>query len=157
LEFLIRSAEESDFESILKLMQDFAQQDGIDPTSVNFNKPSFLRFGFGPEQCFCCDLGLVDGKIISYTMYSIRYSGVTGTPILYMEDIYISSQYRNLGLGKSLMDHTIKAAESRSCGRMEWVVDADNMSAKEFYKQLGAQPMKELRIFRLQVNPNENS
>ena len=157
MEFIIRSAEDSDFESILKLMQDFAQQDGIDPTSVNFNESSFLRYGFGPERCFCCDLGLVDGKVISYTMYSIRYSGITGTPILYLEDIYISSQYRNLGLGKSLMDHTIKVAESRNCARMEWVVDADNISAKEFYKHIGAHPMEELRTFRLQVNPNENS
>ena len=55
------------------------------------------------------------------------------------------------------MDHTIKAAKSRSCARMEWVVDADNMSAKEFYKHIGAHPMEELRIFRLQVNPNDNS
>jgi len=48
-----------------------------------------------------------------------------------------------------LLVHLGKIAHERGCGRMEWAVLNWNEPAVEFYKKLGAKPLDEWKIFRL--------
>ena len=90
------------------------------------------------EDHFC-------GYVITFQ----SYSSFLAKPTLYLEDIYIQSQYRGKGIGKSIMKILAQQALESGCGRMEWVVLDWNTSAQEFYHGLGAIHMKEWFPFRL--------
>lgn len=132
-------------------MRDFAVEDGLNPETIQLNESSFVKYGLGSEKCFDCDIGLLNGSVISYTLYSLRFSGITRTPILYIEDIYIHAEHRKMGLGRLLMEHIIEVAENRNCSRVELVVDTNNKSARMFYNNFGFQLMENLNVERLSV------
>jgi GNAT superfamily N-acetyltransferase len=56
---------------------------------------------------------------------------------------------RGKGYGRALLKHLAKVARERGCGRMEWAVLNWNEPAIDFYKKLGASPLDEWKIFRL--------
>lgn len=151
LDIEIRSAAEQDYHSVFKLLREFAEYDDLDPANIKLNESAYLKYGFGPEECFYCDLGIINKNPIAYSMYSIRFSGVSGGPVVYLEDIFVSENFRNRGIGKLLMDHTINFAKRNNCTCIEWVVNSGNTSAQRFYESLGAQLNKGIIVSRLDI------
>jgi RimJ/RimL family protein N-acetyltransferase len=49
-----------------------------------------------------------------------------------------------------------RIAKERNCGRLEWSVLDWNTPSIEFYKSLGAKPMDEWTVFRLDKTGIEN-
>ncbi len=151
MEFEIRPATPQDFEAVRELLLEFAEHDELEPGSIKLDKTAFNRYGFGTEKCFGCDVGIVNGIVVSYTIYSTRFSGILGKPILYLEDIFVSQAYRYHGLGRSLMKTTIDHAKTAECARIEWVVDSNNTPAQIFYESLGADLRKDIIVTRLDI------
>ena len=52
--------------------------------------------------------------------------------------------------------HLAGIARERDCGRMEWSVLDWNTPAIDFYKSLGARPMSEWTVYRLDASALEN-
>ena len=63
---------------------------------------------------------------------------------------------RGKGYGKALLVELAKIAKERNCGRLEWAVLDWNTPSIEFYKSLGAKPMDEWTVFRLDKSGIEN-
>ena len=63
---------------------------------------------------------------------------------------------RGKGYGKALLVELAKIAKERNCGRLEWAVLDWNTPSIEFYKSLGAKPMDEWTVFRLDKDGIEN-
>ncbi len=98
----------------------------------------------------------VHGLIIEYktipmgfAVYFFNYSTWQGKPGLYLEDLYISPDYRNLGSGKALLRHLAKIALENNCGRFEWSVLDWNKPAIQFYESIGANAHGEWVKYRL--------
>ena len=72
-----------------------------------------------------------------------------GRPGLYLEDLYVRKAARGRGIGKALLLHLARLADQRGYGRMEWAVLNWNQPAIDFYRSLGAQPMNEWTVYRL--------
>ena len=56
------------------------------------------------------------------------------------------------GLGKALLAHLARRCVVEELGRFEWSVLDWNTPSIEFYKSLGAKPMDEWTVFRLDKN-----
>ncbi|MFZ1055854.1 MAG: GNAT family N-acetyltransferase, partial [Opitutaceae bacterium] len=56
---------------------------------------------------------------------------------------------RGRGIGRALMVHLARLANTRACGRMEWSVLDWNQSAIRFYESLGARRLEEWTQCRL--------
>lgn len=91
----------------------------------------------------------VDGAPAGFAVYFFNYSTWQGRQGLYLEDLYLSPRYRNLGAGKALLQHLARIAVANGCGRFEWSVLDWNDPALEFYKSIGAWPMPEWVKHRL--------
>ena len=61
-------------------------------------------------------------------------------------EVYIPAE---MGYGKALLLHLVKIAREHNCGRMEWTCLNWNQPSIDFYLSLGAVPMKEWTIYRL--------
>ena len=90
-----------------------------------------------------------DENPIGYVVYFYNFSTFTGTSGLYLEDVFIRSEYRGMGLGKEIFKILGKLAREEGCKRMEWVCLNWNEPSKKFYKGLGAISMDEWITFRL--------
>ena len=87
--------------------------------------------------------------VIGFALYYFHFSTFKGRPGLYLEDIYIKKPYRHQGYGKQVFKFLMKEALANDCGRMEWVCLNWNQPSIDFYLSLGAKPLKDWTIFRL--------
>ena len=55
----------------------------------------------------------------------------------WLEDLFVSEQYRRSGLGRALGEAAIGRARERGCVRLELDVDAGNEAALALYRRLG--------------------
>ena len=91
----------------------------------------------------------INNEPIGFAVYFFNYSTWLGKHGLYLEDLYVSPQYRGIGAGKALLKHLAEIALSNNCGRFEWSVLDWNEPAIQFYQSIGAKPQDEWVGYRL--------
>jgi GNAT superfamily N-acetyltransferase len=97
-----------------------------------------VRDGFGPDPKFRALIAEWDGKPAGYALFFGYYSTWAG-PGLYLEDIFVRSQYRGKGIGMALLANVARIALQENCCGMRWEVLDWNVKAIELYKSLGAE------------------
>ena len=90
-----------------------------------------------------------DGAVIGFALFFHNFSTFVGRKGLYLEDLFVLPEKRGRGYGKALLKHLAKIAVERNCGRMEWICLDWNQSALKVYRSIGAIPMDEWTIQRL--------
>ncbi len=89
------------------------------------------------------------GEVAGFALYFHNFSTFAGRRGLYLEDLFIRPEYRGHGIGLALLTHLATLAVKRGCARMEWVVLDWNRPAIDFYSKLGARPLADWTLFRL--------
>lgn len=92
---------------------------------------------------------VVDGKEIGFALFFHNFSTFLGRAGIYLEDLFILSDYRNKGYGKATLKKLASIAVERGCGRLEWWCLDWNKPSIDFYLSLGAKPMDEWTTFRI--------
>lgn len=91
-----------------------------------------------------------DDKPIGFAVYFLNFSTWLGKNGLYLEDLYVSPDFRGCGAGKKLLKYLAQLAVEFNCGRFEWSVLDWNEPAIDFYESIGAKPQSEWVGYRLQ-------
>lgn len=91
----------------------------------------------------------IDNKPAGYAVFFTSYSTWLGNNGIYLEDLYVSPDYRGAGVGKALLKYVARLAKERRCKRLEWSVLDWNQPAIDFYKSIGAQPQDEWVRYRM--------
>lgn len=144
----IRPASAEDSALILRFITDLAiyenAEDAVIATESDIRN---TLFGEGSAtRAVICE---IDRQAVGFAVYFFNYSTWLGKHGLYLEDLYVSPQYRGTGAGKALLKHLAQVALSNHCGRFEWSVLDWNEPAIEFYKSIGAQAQDEWVSYRL--------
>ena len=90
----------------------------------------------------------IEGKPVGYALYFYHFSTFIGRPGLYIEDVYVSEEYRGKRIGTALFKYCARIAKGNKCARMEWSVLKWN-PARKFYDHMGAKPINEWLVYRL--------
>lgn len=104
---------------------------------------------FNEQPVAFCHVAEVDGKIVGMALWFLNYSTWLGKPGIYLEDLFVQSEYRGHGIGRAFMKTLAQLCIERSYERFQWWVLDWNEPSIEFYKSLGAVPMDEWTVFRL--------
>jgi len=118
---------------------------------------------FGPQPAAGAFLARCDGKLAGYAIYFFTFSSFIGRAGIWLEDLYVRSEFRKRGLGLELMKAVAKVGVERNCGRYEWTALDWNENALNFYDKLGAKRMSEWTMLRMnsqqmrELAENENS
>ena len=146
--FTIRPATIVDVPIILQLIRDLATYERA-PSEVAATEEQLVDVLFGERPVAEVLLAFEDEMPIGFAVFFHNFSTWVGRPGLYLEDLFVKPEARGKGYGRALLIHLAKIARDRGCGRMEWAVLDWNEPAIQFYKKIGAVPMKEWRIFRM--------
>ena len=142
--FEIRNAREDEAGLVLEFIRKIADYEKM-LTDVEATIYDSLFVKHDAEVVFGCE----DGTPIGFALFFHNFSTFVGRKGLYLEDLFVIPEKRGLGYGKALLLHLAHLAKERGCGRMEWVCLNWNTPSINFYKSLGAKPMDEWTIYRL--------
>jgi GNAT superfamily N-acetyltransferase len=144
----IRFARPEDVPSILSFIKDLAEFEKLSHEVVaNEEKLKSTLFGSRPVAEVL--IAEWEGRPAGFALFFHSYSTFLAKPGIYLEDLFVRTEYRSRGIGEALLRHLAGIAKERSCGRLEWSVLDWNERALKFYRGLGAEPMSEWTVQRM--------
>ncbi len=150
----IRAAEVRDVPLILRLVRELAEFER-EPGAVVATEDMLSAALFGDRPAAEAVIAEHDSEAVGFAVFFQNFSTWTGRPGLYLEDLYVTSAARGLGVGTALLRHLAGIALDRGYGRFEWAVLDWNEPAIAFYRSMGAVGMDEWRIQRVSAEALE--
>jgi len=147
-EIIIKPATKEDVPLILSFIKKIAEYEKL-LHEVTATEEILRESLFGNKPSAEVIFAYADTKPVAYAIYFYNFSTFIGKKGLYLEDLFVLPEFRGEGIGKKMLLYLINKAAKENCGRMEWAVLDWNESAINFYKSLGAKPMDEWTIFRM--------
>ena len=132
----IRKGVKSDLPQALCLIKELAAYEKA-PDEVIVTIKDMEQDGFGENPIFEFFVAEVEGKIVGISLYYIKYSTWNGKCV-FLEDIIVTGQFRNYGIGKKLFDEVVRVTKKMDVNRLEWQVLNWNETAIKFYKKLNS-------------------
>ncbi|MFO0959898.1 MAG: GNAT family N-acetyltransferase [Isosphaeraceae bacterium] len=144
----IRPAQPADVGIIAELILELARYEKLEH-EAKATPEILLRHLFGPRPAAEALIAEYGGEPVGFALFFTNFSTFRGQAGIYLEDLFVRPQVRGNGIGKALLRRLAETAVERDCGRLEWAVLDWNAPAIGFYKSLGARPMDEWTVFRL--------
>ena len=138
MQISIRNITENDLAAVVRLMREFAEYEDL-AEYCEITEDRLHRAMFGPD-------GFVEGLIaldgdgpVGYALFYPQFSSFRGQLGLYLEDIYVTADYRRLNLGERIMSKIACIAKVRGLERIDFQVLDWNKPAVDFYLKHGAE------------------
>jgi GNAT superfamily N-acetyltransferase len=144
----IRAATPADLPLIAALIRELAEYEHL-LDEVRFDEAALGDHLFGERPMAEVVIGEVDGAEQGFALFFHNFSTFEGKPGIYLEDLFVRPEVRGRGLGRALLTHLAGLAVRRGCARFEWSVLDWNAPSIGFYRKLGARPMDDWTIMRL--------
>ena len=146
--FSIRGAELRDVVPIVAMIRELAEFEHL--THLLQVTPEKLRpHLFGERPVVEALVAEVAGEVVGFALFFTTFSTFLAQPGLYLEDLYVRPDHRQLGVGSALIGRVGRLAVERECGRFEWSVLDWNTRAIDLYEKMGATVMPDWRICRV--------
>lgn len=143
----IRTAVLDDVPLILQFIKDLADYEGL-LDEVVATEEILRRSLFEKNQAEVI-IAEHQGSPIGFALFFHNFSTFLGKANLYLEDLFVRPDARGLGAGKALLACLGKIAVERDCGRLDWWCLDWNESSIRFYRQMGAVPMSDWTVYRV--------
>ncbi len=144
----IRPANAADLPLIADLIRALAEYEKL-ADEVRFDEAVLGEKLFGARRYAEVLIGEIDGAPQGFALFFHNFSTFEGRPGIYLEDLFVRPEARGSGLGKTLLAELARIAVGRDCARLEWSVLDWNAPAIGFYRSLGAQPMDDWTVMRV--------
>lgn len=116
---------------------------------VRLDRTALTASLFGSRPYAEVVIAEADGAPAGFALFFHNYSTFEGRPGLYLEDLFVDPARRGISVGRALLRHLAQIAVERNCARMEWAVLDWNAPAIRFYQSIGARPMDDWTVQRL--------
>lgn len=93
----------------------------------------------------------IDGTPVGFALWFHTFSTFTGKSGLYLEDLFVLPEHRGHGIGRAILSDLARRALASGCARLEWSVLDWNKPAVDFYRAIGARPMDEWTVQRMDL------
>ncbi|KEQ54098.1 GNAT family N-acetyltransferase [Sphingobium chlorophenolicum] len=144
----IREAVPADIGSIHHFILALADYEKLSH-EVKADRASLDKYLFGQRPMAEVLIAEHDGEAIGFALFFHNFSTFEGRPGIYLEDLFVIPEARGLGAGKALLSRLAQLALERDCARLEWWVLDWNEPSIAFYRSLGARPMEEWTVQRV--------
>ena len=148
MSYQIREAKSEDMEGVWSLIQELAVFEKV-PDAVEVTVEDLRQDGFQNPSLFNCYVAENDRQqIVGIALFYPRYSTWKG-PVIHLEDLVVSEEYRGLGIGNDLLKKVVAFARDSKVKRVSWEVLDWNEPAIAFYESKGAHIMRDWNVVQL--------
>ena len=147
-DFVLRKATVEDCPLILSFIRELADYEKL-LHDVVASVETLEESLFGEVSYAQSVIGEYQGTPVGYALFFHNFSTFTGRPGIYLEDLYVQPHMRGQGFGKCLLAYLARLAVDKGCTRVEWSVLDWNEPSIQFYRYIGAAPMDEWTVQRL--------
>ncbi|MEG4213504.1 GNAT family N-acetyltransferase [Microcoleus sp. S13_B4] len=148
LDIKVREAELIDLELILAFISQKSEFDGF-PHLLQATADKLKQTLFVESPLVRVLLAEVGDTAVGFAMFYTSYSSLLAQPCLWLDDLFVQSHFRGMGVGTALLKSLAQIAESTNCGRMEWTVNTGNTPGIAFYQKQGARLLQNIRVCRI--------
>ena len=142
-----RFAEETDTAKILFFIKELAEYEKLSDQVIATEE--ILREWIFEKKKAEVIFAMENGTEVGFALFFHNFSTFLGRAGIYLEDLFVLSEFRGKGYGKGLLKKLAGIALERGCGRLEWSCLDWNKPSIDFYLSLGAEPMNEWTVYRL--------
>ncbi|HOW37566.1 MAG TPA: GNAT family N-acetyltransferase [Candidatus Izemoplasmatales bacterium] len=147
-DFRIRFAQRGDVPLLLHFIRSLAEYEQMSDRVVA-TEPTLEKTLFDDRQAEVL-IGEEGGFPVGFALFYPTYSTFLGSANLFLEDLFIEPAFRHRGYGKAMLAELAAIALQRGCRRIDWWCLEWNAPSIAFYRKIGALPVDEWRIFRLE-------
>jgi GNAT superfamily N-acetyltransferase len=79
-----------------------------------------------------------NGDFVGFTLYRAFPRTLSGDVGLFIDDLFVTSDARDGGAGKSLLEFARDYAKAHNYRKLQWITPADDTSAQKLYDEVGA-------------------
>jgi GNAT superfamily N-acetyltransferase len=144
----IRPAQPADVELIFSLIVELAEYERAAEQVVG--TPEMLAESlFGSDPVAEALIAEADRQPVGFALFYRTFSTWECQVGIWLEDLYVRPAHRRGGVGRALLEQVAAIAVQRGCARLEWAALDWNTSALDFYAGLGARPLGEWVLHRV--------
>ena len=154
MDITIRKAKKEDMRRVHELIMELAIYEKL-PQEVEINLSDLVNDGFGEKPLFHCFVAEINSTVEGMAIIYNRYSTWKGKTI-HLEDLIITKNMRNKGIGALLLDKVILFGKEMSVKRISWEVIDWNKKAIKFYERKGAKLIDDWSIIHLNEEAIKN-
>jgi GNAT superfamily N-acetyltransferase len=144
----VRRVRESDVDAVVGLVYELAEYERA-PDACHVTAEQLHRALFRPSPALFGHVAEMDGEVVGCALWFLNFSTWDGEHGIYLEDLYVRPTARGSGLGKALLTALAEECVRQGYTRLQWWVLNWNEPAIGFYHALGATPMHEWTVFRV--------
>ena len=144
----VRPGVADDLPLIAQLIRELAEYERLS-NAVRFDEAELGEHLFGPSPKAEVLIGEADAQPQGFALFFPTFSTFEGKSGIWLEDLYVRPAARGEGLGKALLLKVAQFATERGCARFEWSVLNWNAPSIGFYRSLGAVPLNDWQMMRM--------
>lgn len=138
----LRPAVPSDTQQILQFIRDLAEYER-EPQAAVATEADILKHAFSDTPLVHVTMAEWDGRPAGFALWFLNFSTWEGKPGIYLEDLFVSPEFRGKGIGKALLQHLAARAVREGWTRFAWSVLDWNTPSIDFYEAHGAKVLRE--------------
>jgi GNAT superfamily N-acetyltransferase len=139
--FTLRPTTPFDIPTLHRQMRDFATYEKLQDRFV-ITEAGLHDALFAPNPPLDSILADADGITVGFALWYFIFGTFSGRYTLFVEDVFVAQANRGHGIGLALFRHMARAAQQRDCIEMKWDVLDWNTPAIDFYRRIGAKPVR---------------
>jgi GNAT superfamily N-acetyltransferase len=144
----IRRAAPPDAAAITAMIHDLARFEHA-PEQCSVVETQISTALFGDHPTLRAHVAEVDGEVAAMALWFLNFSTWDGVEGIYLEDLYVQSRFRRLGLARGLLAALAQECVENNYTRLAWAVLNWNTDAIALYQAVGAVPQSEWTTYRL--------
>jgi len=133
----IRPVASDELAAVLPLFADYQRFYGVKSPDMRAIG-EFLRGFVAPSDRGELIAAWDDGRVVGFANLYWTFSSVAAGPIVLLNDLYVVEGQRGAGIGRQLIEFSLKRTEARGASRLEWRTELDNRVAQHLYEQFNA-------------------
>ena len=137
----LRDTAPADIPVLHRLMRDFAIYERLEHR-FTVTEAQLDAALFGARPALYSILAEADGATVGFALWYFTFGSFSGNHGLFVEDVFVAQPYRGRGIGLALFRHMARITLARQCTEMAWNVLDWNTPAIEFYRRIGARPVR---------------
>jgi GNAT superfamily N-acetyltransferase len=144
----VRPIQRHELPALLELIRELAAFEHMSD-EVHVGEAELAALLFAPQPKVWTLLAWQENQAMGYAMLSEHFSSFAGRFGMYLEDIYVRPEQRGGGVGRTLLAHVARLAQTLGHERLDFQVLDWNTKAQGFYESLGARALRHWVPYRL--------